>query len=91
MKLKKWKRTAAALLAGIFVIAATGCGGNDKKQTTGEDVSSTENSGGDMAKGRYVETMKETPEGVSTILSMVRLSDGSAAFINENTGKMHIS
>lgn len=91
MKTKKWKRTVAALLAGIFVIGAAGCGGNDKTQTSGEDVSSTENSGGEIAKGRYVETMKETPEGVSTIIDMVRLSDGSVAFIDEDTGKMHIT
>ena len=91
MKTKKWKRTAAALLAGIFVITAAGCGEDGKEQTSGEGVPSTENSGGEIAKGRYVETIKETPEGVSTISDMVRLADGSIAFINENTGKMHIS
>jgi len=87
MKTKKWKRAAAALLAGIFVITAAGCGGNGKEQTSGEEGSSTENSEQEIAKGRYVETIRETPEGVSTILNMVKLSDGSVAFIDENTGK----
>ncbi len=91
MKTKKWKRAAAALLAGIFVITAAGCGGNGKEQTSGEEGSSMENSEQEIAKGRYVETIRETPEGVSTILNMVKLSDGSAAFIDENTGKMYLS
>lgn len=91
MKIGKWKRIAAALSAGIFVIGAAGCGDSEKKHTSGEDLSSSENSGQEMAKGRYVETLKNTPEGVTAISNMVRLTDGSAAFINETTGKMHVS
>lgn len=92
MKTKKWKRITAALLAGIFVIGAAGCAGEEKKTASnGEEAASSENAGEAGAKGRYVETLKETPEGVVTIENLVRLSDGSIAFLNESNGKMHIS
>ena len=92
MKTKKWKRITAALLAGIFVIGAAGCAGEEKKTASnGEEAASSENAGEAGAKGRYVETLKETPEGVATIENLVRLSDGSIAFLNESNGKMHIS
>lgn len=92
MKTKKWKRIAAALLAGILVIGSAGCGEEKKKQTAKEgEAVSTESSGEEGAKGRYVETLKETPDGVTSIENMIRLSDGSAAFIGNNNGKMYFS
>ena len=38
-----------------------------------------------------METMKTTPKGVSSISGMVRLADGSIAFIDENSGIMYRS
>ena len=93
MKTNIWKRTAAALLAGVILIGTAGCGkeGNKTPAAGEEAVSSTEQTGAESAKGRYMETMKTTPKGVSSISGMVRLADGSIAFIDENSGIMYRS
>lgn len=93
MKTNIWKRMAAALLAGVMLIGNAGCGkeGNKTPAAGEEAISSTEQTGAESAKGRYMETMKTTPKGVSSISGMVRLADGSIAFIDENSGIMYRS
>lgn len=90
---KRWKRAAAWLLIGILMIGAYGCGngGNDNQGFGQNSLDSTEEGDMAVAKGRYVEALKETPEGVSAIEDMVRLGDGSVAFLNPASGDLHIS
>ncbi len=88
MLLKKWKCAAAGLLAGVLFLSMAGCK-STVEMGENENISSTEE--GEAAKGRYIETQKQTPEGLSTITDMTRLSDGSIAIIDLNTGKLHIS
>ena len=98
MKRKFWRRMAAGLLAGIFLIGAAGCGedgSGQKAQTDGAGASDAaeQDSGQDenVVKGRYMEQLKEVPEDVISIENMVRLTDGSIAFLNVATGNMVVS
>ncbi len=94
--MKKWNkiRKLSLLLAGLMVIG-TGCGNNADDMPEGgtESPSSGQerDDGQNTAKGRYMETLKNTPEGLNTIEDMVRLSDGSVALINPDTGSLLIS
>lgn len=93
MDLRKWRRAAAGFLIGAMFLGAVGCGGSGDNTSLDPNVSGSteEGAGQELAKGRYMETLMETPEGVSAIEDMVRLSDGSAAFINPATGDLHMS
>ena len=97
MKRKMWKRIAAGLLAGILLMGAAGCGKEKGETGTDEQASSdaakeAEDGQEDtVVKGRYMEQLKEVPEDVAGIEDMVRLLDGSIAFLNVATGNMAIS
>lgn len=98
MKRKTWKRIAAGLLAGIMLIGAAGCGKNGEGEAKTEEPASSnaaEQSGDGQedtaVKGRYMEQLKDVPEDVPGIESLVRLSDGRIAFLNVATGAMVIS
>lgn len=87
------KRAAAWLLTGVLMIGIVGCGsgGGENMDSASNSLHSTEEGEMEVAKGRYVETLKETPDGVSSIEDMVRLSDGSVAFINPASGDLYTS
>ena len=101
MKMKSkesWKRIAACLLTGVLLIGAAGCGSGAEEKKTGQDgqkdtteSSAQEEGGQETVKGRYMEQLKTTPEGVSEIDSMVRLTDGSIAFIDVASGNLMVS
>lgn len=95
MRTKRLKRIAAWLFTGVFLIGTAGCGGEGRDLPLAEQPgSSTEAFMGqpeETAKGRYIEALKETPDGVHVIEDMVRLSDGSVAFLNPDTGDLHVS
>ena len=93
MSVKKWRRFAAGLLAGALLFGAAGCGDSGENTVWDQNLSgSTEEAEGqEVSKGRYIETLKETPEGVNAIEDMARLADGSAAFINPDTGDFYTS
>ena len=89
-----WKCAAAWLLTGAFVMGAAGCGSGGKTDLADMDsggLDTADESDKEAAKGRYVEILKETPDGVNAIEEMVRLSDGSVAFINPSSGDLHTS
>lgn len=89
---KMWKRAAAWLLTGVLMIGTAGCGsGGESAGSASNSMGSTENGDMEVAKGRYVETLKQTPDGVNAIEDMVRLSDGSVAFINPASGDLYTS
>lgn len=90
---KKWKRAAVWLLTGILIIGAAGCGsGGEESMGFGSNgLSSTEEDELEVAKGRYVEALKETPDSVSSIEELVKLADGSVAFLNPSSGELYTS
>lgn len=96
--MKRWNaiRKLPLLLAGILLLGATGCGSDEKEGAAigGEKTASSEEEGkhaAEVAKGRYVETQKTTPDGLKTIEEMVRLSDGSVALLNPDKGSLLVS
>lgn len=91
MKAMRWKRAASWLLAGILVLSMAGCGDSKKAQSGIEDSSTEQEQSAPAAKGRYMETQMETPEGVKYIETMVRLSDGTLALVNQDTGELCLS
>lgn len=98
MKRKMWKRIAAGLLAGIMLMGAAGCGKNGGGEAKTDEPSSSnvaeqseDGQKDTVVKGRYMEQQIKVPEDVTGIESMVRLSDGSIAFLNMATGAMVIS
>ncbi len=101
MKMKSkeiWKRIAACLLTGTLLISAAGCGtdggaketGSDGQKDTARDID-PEDGGQEAVKGRYMEQLLNTPDGVSEIERMVRLKDGSIAFIDVAAGNLMVS
>ena len=94
--MKRWKqiRKLPLFLAGMLLFT-TGCGGGNEETVNGgteyPSSSSNEEDIKDVAKGRYVETQKTTPDGLKTIEEMVRLSDGSIALLNPDKGSLLIS
>lgn len=93
MRMRKLKRAAAGLLAGLMLVTAAGCGDGGENSVWDPEIGgATEQEEADAAaKGRFIETLKETPDGVSSIEDMVRLADGSAAFLNPDTGELYTS
>lgn len=88
MKIKKWKCKVAWLLAGVCFISAAGCG-NTAKVGKGESIGNTGQR--EAAKGRYIEVQKQTPDGLCAITDMTRLSDGSMAIVDADTGVLYVS
>lgn len=88
---KKWKQAAAWLLAGALFMGAAGCGNSANTEVNGTSKGNGEGEAAESAQGRYVETQKQTPEGLATITDMTRLSDGSIAIVDLDTGASHIS
>lgn len=96
---KRLKALTACLLAAALMTGAVGCGsGGQKENTVNTDASQAANGkstdegqNAETVKGRYMETLKNTPEGVSEIESLVRLSDQSIAFLDVSTGNLMIS
>ncbi len=98
MKMKRWMRSAAKLLAGILLLGATGCGNHPQKEAGSQSsvsentsVSSKGEDGQEVVTGRYVEVQKNTPEGLVKLEDMVRLSDGSIALLNPSSGMLYTS
>lgn len=101
MKLKKlWQRAAAYFLAGAVLLGTAGCGaGGGKEGAKGQEAAeqeanaSLQQDGGEKGaeKGRYMERMIDSLEDVSEIESLVRLKDGSIAFINPSAGSLMLS
>lgn len=85
MKTKKIQRHRV-LIAGILAVVLTGCSkaGNEQKTDTGNLSGSAENTAD--AKGRYVETQLETPEGFSGLGCIGSLSDGRLILIDKGEG-----
>lgn len=93
---KFWKRKRAAIFSwlAICTIALSGCGGAASSQSSGESAGGTESpgkDGGSIARGRYMETQKTTPEGLSNLENMVRLADGSLEIVNQDSGTVYLS
>ncbi len=97
MTVKKWKRAAAGLLAGILLLGAAGCGNTEApassegKASKGSNSETPDAQDVELVKGRFLELLKETPEGVSSIENMVRLSDGRIAFLDPAEGDLYYS
>ncbi len=94
--MKRWNklRKLPLALAGALLCSVMGCGGEDAVKTKGarQDASgSEEEAAQDVAKGRYVETQKTTPDGLKALEEMVRLSDGSVALLNPDKGSLLVS
>ena len=97
--MKRWNklRNLSLFLAGSMLLMTAGCAGKEEsgkawdggkeKNSSGTDDENTQ----DVAKGRYTETQKTTPDGLNTIEEMVRLSDGSVALLNPDKGSLLIS
>lgn len=94
---KFWKRKRGAIFSwlAICTITLSGCGGASSQQPSGEALGGTEAPGKDTgsaaAKGRYMETQKTTPEGLSELENMVRLADGSLEIVSRDSGTVYIS
>lgn len=94
---KFWKRKRGAIFSwlAICTITLSGCGGASSQQPSGEALGGTEAPGKDTgsaaAKGRYMETQKATPEGLSNLENMVRLADGSLEIVSRDSGMVYIS
>lgn len=89
---KFWKRKRAAAISCVtaFAVALGGCGANPV-ESQGESVEGTESPGGNTAKGRYMESAKTIPEGISNLENMVRLSDGSLGIADRKSGVLYLS
>lgn len=87
-----WKRKKVSLVscAMAFALALSGCGGNPG-ESPGESGEDTESYGENTAKGRYMESAKTIPEGLTNLESMVRLSDGSIGIADKMSGVFHLS
>ena len=89
-----WKRKRAALLSGTLALALalSGCGGKGKTaESPGEAAGGTENYEENTVKGRYMESAKTIPEGITDLENMVRLSDGSLGIADRKAGVLYLS
>ncbi|MCM1258573.1 MAG: hypothetical protein NC307_12055 [Roseburia sp.] len=90
----KKKKAATCLFMAVCLAILSSCGTPSTPQVSGETVSGTESPGEDgssAAKGRYMESPKTTPEGLSNLENMVRLADGSLGIVDQDSGTVYIS
>jgi hypothetical protein len=76
-----------------MAFSLTACGDGAKDESSGETPSSGEASNtaistsGSGAMGRYVETEEALPEGVTHVVSMAQMSDGSLRILGDGGGQ----
>ena len=62
-----------------------------KGENGGEAAGGTENYEENTVKGRYMESAKTIPEGITDLENMVRLSDGSLGIADRKAGVLYLS
>lgn len=78
--MKKKKIISLLLVFALLLAIVTGCGGNDKD--TANNSTDNAESG---ARGRFIESEISLPEGIDSICTIKKLSDGSLMAVGKNS------
>lgn len=88
-KIRQFTKRGTAVLLAVMLFMLAGCGsGNTTKDSgaAGTEGGSKEGTYDNNAKGRYMESDMALPEGLTQLLDMKKLEDGSIVFMDRDKG-----